>query len=386
MKVLLLFALLGVSLCADSLEALIRQAYRADPTLAMLHEEAAVMQEEVGLSGIWENPMLKAGLTDLRLDAPTKRSLEPMQTQFVAISQKIPLSGKFALSKEIAAVKAEQTALKTEVQKRKIASRIAAYAYAVGVIGERLKLLGQNRANLRQIRDLMKGYQASEDLILETGQSLLLLQTRAEALKSKRDALLAQIERYTLHEVSKIDIDLTPEPHDIGYDKNHPMLKLYREDIAIAAKKIDLARAKERPDLTVGAGYYQRVNREDYLSVSVAFPLQVRGREKLRTQKAKVYLSYQKARLAEIENRFASTVKVLGITMRQHARNYRLYQKRIVPLQKRISRYLKAKNRSGALDLSRLIESYNKVISLQERALDELSGYFQNYAKLRYYL
>ncbi len=385
MKFLLLFFSLLLTLQAESLESLVEKAYANDPTLKMLHEEAALAEEEVGLSDIWENPMLKLGLGDIRLDDPADRSLEPMQTQFVAVSQKIPLSDKFALAREIAQTKAHRTALKAEVRKRQILSKISKRLYVMAIIDRRLKLLAQNRVNLQQIRRLFKGYQASEDLVLEAGQSLLLLKTKEAMLQSKKAALRAEIEGYTLHELSSVDIPLIPQPHEAFYDKAHPLLRLYQEDIAIAKKKIALAKAKERPDITVGAGYYQRVDREDYLSVSVAIPLQIREKEKLLTQKAKVLLSYQKARLAEIENRFASKVKVTGIEMRRHRQNYRLYQKRIIPLQKRISWYLKAKNRSGALDLSRLVASYNRVISLEERALDELSGYFTNYATLRYY-
>jgi len=386
MKLLLLLFAFTITLYAESLESLLQQAYKNDPTIKMLQEAAALSEKDEALSDIWENPMLKVGVNDIRLDDPASRSLEPMQTQFLSLSQKIPLSDKFPLKKEIATLKSEQKLLKIEEQERKIRAAISEDAYMLAIVKKRLMLLQKNRNNLRRIRTLFRGYQASEDLILEVTQALQLLRTKEEMFQSREALLKAKIARYTLHEVSRIEIALTPTKVEAVYDKKHPALELYRQNIAVAKKRISLAKAKERPDITVGAGYYQRANREDYLSLNVAFPLQIRGKEKLQTQKAKLSLSYQKSRLAELENRFQTEVRMLGILMQRHRSNYRLFQERIVPMQQRISAYLRAKNRSGALDMSRLITSYNRVIALQERALDELEGYFQNYAKLRYYL
>ncbi|BCD62295.1 hypothetical protein NitYY0826_C1171 [Nitratiruptor sp. YY08-26] len=42
----------------------------------------------------WENPTLQFAVNDLRLDAPFLRDLEPMQTQQISITQKIPTLGK----------------------------------------------------------------------------------------------------------------------------------------------------------------------------------------------------------------------------------------------------------------------------------------------------
>ncbi len=384
--ILLVWITLSVVASADTLGQLIADAMQNDPTIELLEARKQVASEETASADLWENPVLKAGVTDIRPDAVTDRSLEPMQTQFIAVSQKIPLRDRYRIAREIAVEKEALIDLKIAERRRTILSRISDAAYRIAIAKRRLVLLGRNRANLRRIQVLLRGYQASEDLLLETEKSMLLLDTKAEKLKSRIEAERARITRYTLHATGDIDLSLKPRPlHDKRYDPDHPLLQLYRKDIAIAQKRIALMEAKERPDITLSAGYYQRVDREDYLSVGISMPLQIRGREKIATQKARAMLLYQRAKLAETANRFAAEVRVLSVGMEEGMRNYRRFEKRIVPLQRRISRYLAAKNSSGALDLTRVVESYNSVIALEDASLEALSDYFRNYAKLRYY-
>ena len=387
MKSLFLVLVTLLPLQAQTLDKLVQSAYRNDPTIKLLQEEQKVVHEDVSAAALWENPVFKAGMTDIQLEDIGDRSLEPMQTQFVAVSQKIPLGDKLEIAREIAQAKEKLIHLKTANRKRTVLSRLSEYVYRIKIIQKRLRLLARNRNNLYRIKHLLKGYQAGEDLLLDVRQSLLLLQTKEEMLLGREEALKAEIERFTLQKVSSVEaVSLTLMDTDIRLNSAHPLLLLYREDIRIAEKKIALFRARERADVTVTGGYYQRAGRNDYLSLAVSMPLQIRGKEKISTRKAKALLMYQKARLQELQNSFASRVKVLGIGMRKNVRTYQLYQKEILPLQKRISRYLKAKNASGALDLTKLIESYNRVITLEDAALKELTDYFKNYATLRYYL
>ncbi len=387
MKLFFLFLLSLSLLEAETFDLLLKRAYAYDPTLKTLRSMAAVSHEESGLSDIWENPVLKAGVTDIQPEDITARDLEPMQTQFVALSQKFPLSDRFGISREIAEAREKLIRLKIEDRKRQILSKLSGYLYKVALIDRRLQLLQKNSRNLHRIRELLKGYQADEEALLQAEASLMELQSRKILLEGEREVLKAEIAHYTGEKrLPDFHPDLRIVPFEVRYDPKHPYIARYRQEVMIAEKRVALFQAKERPDITVSAGYYQRVDRKDYLSLTLAVPLHIRAKERRQSARAKLLLHLQHTRLAEIRNRFATRVAVLHMKLQKARANYRHYRKSLLPLQKRIGAYLKAKERSGTLARSSVLEQYNRMLSLEARALQALDAYFQNYSKLRYYL
>jgi len=84
--------------------------------------------------------------------------------------------------------------------------------------------------------------------------------------------------------------------------EKNPQLGIANVLKEVASQGIDLAREKEQADLKVTGGYYQRFDRNDYVSFSVAYPLFVRGKqEKQRVQalrRANIQnLSYEKTKV-----------------------------------------------------------------------------------------
>lgn len=86
---------------AEDIDTLIQKAYDNSFALKAMQSDIQINRESVKSSASWDNPVLSAGLTDLRLDNISDRTLEPMQTQFIALSQSIPLRGKKGILKEI---------------------------------------------------------------------------------------------------------------------------------------------------------------------------------------------------------------------------------------------------------------------------------------------
>ncbi len=386
MKRIIFLLFLTHTLFSQSLESLVKSAMQKDPKIMLLKEKILLADEDIKSSDIWENPVLSGGFKDILLDDPLKRTLEPMQTQFIGISQKIPLSDKFSIKKDIALKKREMVNFLIENEKREILSELSALVYKKEILKKRLSLLGENRKNLYTIKRLLKGYRADEDLLLDIDRLLLMTDLKKETIKNSLLVIREKIRLRTLVSVEKTEISLKPKEIDALLDSSHPMFKLYKKDIEIAKDKISLFKAKRVSDLKVGMVYNQRVARGDYISLSISMPLQIRDKENIDIQKASYMLSYQKRKLFDLENSFKNKIKIYEIMMKKGALNYALYQKRLLPLQKKITRYLKAKNITGNLDLSRLVQSYNKIISLEQRALDELNEHFLAYSKLRYYL
>lgn len=387
MKRYLFLSIVALALRAQTLPEVIETAYRNDPEIKMLKADIESQKMRIEAVSLWDNPRLRAGLTDLRTDDLTDRSREPMQTQFLSLSQKIPLSDRYDVDRRRAQKIYDALRAKLDDKKRRIASQLAGDVYAIAVIRERLRLIDANERNVHRIKNLLKSYRASSDLLLEVEQMLLRLRVRKEALRTQKRIHFSQIRRHTLRQTEEITFPLAlPEDVAVDFDKNHPAIRFYRYRIEAAKEAVSAASMKERPDVTVSGGYYQRAGRTDYVNVSVSLPLQIRGREKLSTQQAKIDLTYRTERLALQKAQMKNEFETLRFQFARDKKNYLIYKQRILPLQRKIRRYLSTGTGIGTITMVKLLDVANEEITLEEQALDMLSSCLQNYAKLRYYL
>ena len=386
MQKIILVLFLTLYIQAQDLHDLVMLSYKNDPVIAHLNASVKLYETKTLSSDLWENPNLSLGITDIQIDNISHRSLEPMQTHFISIAQKIPLSDKLSLSKELSSLKEEIARLKVQDRKRVIQSKLTLLVYESVIMKRRLKLLQKNRRNFYRIKQLLQGYQADAEYIMEIEQVLSVLKIKEKTYLAKEEIFTKQIQELILQKPKDIEVKLDFVDLDTKLLKNHPLFALYQKDIQIAQKSIDLAVAKQKADIKVRAGYYQRQNRDDYINLSVSMPLQIRGREDIALKVAKVALSVQEHKAMALHNRFENSVKMLMITMDQNRATYRLYKQNILPKQKKISKYLRSKNSLNQVSMITLINNANKVIKYQDKALDALLAYFKAYAKMRYYL
>lgn len=377
---------LALSLNAKDIDILIAEAYEHNYALQAMQQSVEIAKSDTLVSDAWDNPVLSAGVTDVLLSDITDRSLEPMQTQFVALSQTIPLRGKKTLSKEIAAVDEKIAELRIEDQKARIASDIVTLAYKIRIIEEKLSLLQESKSTLKKIKRAVRAYQKDLDKNLEVDQKLSEIDTKIQNLQYQKQMSLYALERLTTISVESVEatLDLVEIPRvEIT---NHPLVNI--SDLASQKARFanELAIAKSTPDLKVTGGYYQRVDREDYLNLSFSMPLPVRGKEKAEITKTK--FAMQKAQLdkQDLTKRMEKEVETLQKRLESSRENFTRYEKEIVPTQQKITMYLKRKNAIGSSDLTQVLGSINRSILLKINALDELENYFEAYAKMRYYL
>ena len=90
MKKWLLFLSLAAVLWAEPVETLVKAALESHPSIEAIRLRISAADYAVGRARNLDNPSLTLAINDLRFDDFTNRSLEPMQTQSVAIAQKIP--------------------------------------------------------------------------------------------------------------------------------------------------------------------------------------------------------------------------------------------------------------------------------------------------------
>ncbi len=386
MKRISLLLCISLSLgLAEDIDTLIQKAYDNSFTLKAMQKEVQINFESTKTADSWDNTILSAGLTDVMLDDITDRSLEPMQTQFIALSQTIPLGGKKSISKTISDDVAMLSKLQIEDKKAMITSKITHFAYQSIIIDERLKLINAKTKNLKTIQKLQRAYQQSEENSLGVGISILQLENKQEMLRYEKEAIKKQIEKFTVTPVSTIEASLSLNAlSHVDIDK-HPKIKLLKQKITLQKSKSSLARAKKTPDLKVSGGYFQRDARNDYINLSFSIPLLLNGKEDTEVVKAKLSVLKSQEELKEVENSFEREVELLVKSADASTKNYNRYLNQLIPKQKKITKFIQRKNRIGKANLIQVTKSKNLTIALKEHSLDELQRYFKAYSKLRYY-
>ena len=259
--------------------------------LQILDEEMDISDRQSDIDGSWSDPILNAGINDIHLDTPFSRNSEAMQNQFVSISQSIPLTNKLKLASDIGKDNTQLIKEKKDILKVDIAFAIrqafidSYYAQnSLSIIDDYISFLQRPLSLITNLSSVEKG---SVERYIQT-------QLIQESYKLQRENQLQLIEiaKEQVELVGNIKIDSFDDIVNIKDYQNYsitelsnkisnqnPRLKILQHLKTIAQKKVSLAKAKEIADITVTSGVYQRFDRDDYISVSVAYPLFINNRQ-----------------------------------------------------------------------------------------------------------
>lgn len=385
MKTVVLVSLLYSVSFAQSIETLIQSAYKNNYTLKIMQKDININTQNLKNSDSWDNPVLSVGLTDLQLDQIDDRTLEPMQTQYITLSQKIPLANKKGILKDISKQKIKLSSLALDDKKAKISSDITLLAYQSVIIDEKLKLIKKRVANLKKMKKLTLAYQEDADKSLMIDLKVLKLDNKAQTLELKQEEIIQKIQKFTVEPISNIDANLNFKSLPKIDLNNNSKLALVKQQIEIAKKRVTLMKAKRTPDLKVSGGYFQRDNRDDYLNLSFAMPLPIGDSEEVEVIKSQLEVNKMEYSLNNLLNNFENEIKSLQIKAKKAHKNYTRLNQEILPKQQKIIKLLKTKNRMGKIKLTEVLKSSNTSLDIEELALLELQEYFEAYARLRYY-
>jgi len=384
-RILLMLTLLFHISFAQSIETLIQNAYKQNFALKSMGKEVEINEQSTEIADNWDNPILSAGLTDIQLDDISSRTLEPMQTQFIALSQKIPLRNKNSILKEISNQTTRVTKLSIEDQKAKIASNITILAYKSMILDRYLELTQKKALNLKKMKNLTLAYQKDADHSLDIDLQLLKLENRVESLQYKKEEIIQKIQKLTVIPVRQIDADLTQRKLPKIDLNTHPKLDLLKQQLKIANTKVKLMNAKKTPDLRVSGGYFQREHRDDYINLSFAIPLPITKREEVEVTKSKLEVVKIEQKLLDLKNSFENEVALLQKKALKSKKIHTRYIQNLLPKQEKITALMQTKNRLGKATLTQVISSLNASLDIEVLAFEALEAYFEAYGKLRYY-
>jgi outer membrane protein TolC len=325
MKKIYTTLLLSLSLQAQTLQETINYSIQNNYQLQILEEESSIIGEQKEIEGFWADPVLKVGINDIQADHPLSRNIEAMQNQFVTLSQSIPLSNRLEVASQIEEDKRGVVEQKVEALKVKIAFGVREAFIDASNAQKTLDILDDYIGFLNTPMNLLVNLSAVEKNSVEKYIKTQLLQN---AYQLQRENALQRIEiaKERIELIGNLKIDGFSDEVALRRYEQQPLERLLskiREQspklaIASALKEvanrgIELAREKEQADITVTGGYYQRFDRNDYLSFTVAYPLYTHGKEeKQRVQAMK------RANIQELTYQEAKVQLLQGLKMALH--------------------------------------------------------------------
>ena len=285
MKKTYIILALSLSLQAQTLQESIDYSIQNNYQLQILEEESSIISEQKEIEGFWADPILKAGINDLQAEKPFSRNLEAMQNQFVSYTQTIPLSNKLKVASQMEAEKQRVVEQKKESLKVNIAFGVRKAFINAANAEKTLKILDDYIDFLHTPMNLLINLSAVERNSIDKYIKTQLLQ-KFYQLQRENALQRVQIAKENIELIGNFKIDSFSDEvlvkhyeHELlerllsKIETQSPNLAIVTTLKDVATKGIELAHEKEQADITVTGGYYQRFDRNDYVSFSVAYPL-----------------------------------------------------------------------------------------------------------------
>ena len=296
--IILLSFFTTLHLYSQTVQEVIYYSLQNNYQLQILQEESEIVDAQAHIVGVWSDPVLKAGVNDIQAVRPLSRNVEAMQNQYITLSQAIPLSNRLEIASDVEKEKLLVVEQRKEVLNVNIAFGVRKAFIEAQYAKQNLEVLDNYIDFLKTPLSLLVNLSAVEQNSVEKYIKTELLQKSYEL---QREAWVQniQIAKERIELIGNIHIDDFSDEvvlKDYGHktleellsllEINSPELRMRDALKKVAQKGIELAHAKEQTDLTVTGGYYQRFDRNDYVSVAVSLPLYIHKKQERQTVQA----------------------------------------------------------------------------------------------------
>ncbi len=322
MKTLSILLLLSLSLSAQTLKESITYSIDNNYQLQILEEKKSIVSEQKNIVSLWDDPVLSIGINDVQAKRPLSRNVEAMQNQYAAYTQSIPLSNRLKVAGQVEEEKKRLIEKKQETLKVNIALGIRKAFISAENSKKILNILDDYIDFLNTPMDLLINLSAIEKGSVQKYIQTQLLQ---KTYQLQRENALQRIE------IAKEQIELIGNLKINSFDDT-VLLKHYEQNsletllsqveqknpelgIAIALKDValkgvELAKEKEQADIKVTGGYYQRFERNDYVSFSASYPLYTRGKQERQRVQALKRVNIQDITYKQTQVQLAQALKI----------------------------------------------------------------------------
>ena len=389
LKILLSSFLASSLLSAITIDELVKNSFEKNYDLKSLNKSIQVATQQIKVSKNWENPMLEFSANNIGLNKPLSNQKE----YGVEISQVIPLGNRLDIEESIAKKDKNIKEFDLEDKKLELESKIYEYSYNILIAERRYKLIENYIKNIEKLQELYsslyKYEKATLNEVLNAKVSYLDSKLELDNLKTIIDNLYLNLELISYEKVQSIDesIDIK-EIHKSSINKElnltHPKVKTLQEDSLRFKDMASLEEAKKYSDVTVSVEYMQN-QEQDYANVTVGIPLPLYKTEHVNALKAKLNSNETNDKLGAYLHNLSLQSDIYLNNLNQSARNYRLIQKEIIPLNKKIQENIENYNSFDMVKPQETIDNLNELINYETKALDEALKYYESYSQLIYF-
>jgi len=360
--------------------------------LQVLSNKIDISKQDETIKAKWQNPTINLGANDLLINDFANRNKEAMQTQFVTISQNIPIGSNKGISVQIAKkdTQLNKYALKYEILK--LNSILLSYFYKIAIINKKLKLIHRYKKNIKEIRSTLLQQIKRNTNQIETINSdikIAMLDIKIQNLQFLRATTILNIKELLNKQNIQIQAQLDRlKLTNIDGDailKKHPYMLYFKEQIQKSKQNIKLQQSNRFKDIKLSVGYYQREQFDDYMAFNVAIALPIYNTEGKKINKSKIQYLKQKNKLKDIQNKFILQINTLRLTEKTSLANYKILNNKIIKLKKQIGKVLNSYSSIKSLSATKVIDNLNDIIEQELIALDELDKFYNAKAKLVYF-
>jgi len=330
MKKIYITLFLSLSLQSQTLQEVIEYSRQNNYQLQILQEESEILNRESDIVSTWDDPILKAGINDVQAQKPFSRTQEAMQNQFVAVSQKIPLSNHLKISSAMAQQKREVIEEQKDILSVNIAFGVRKSFIDAKNAQDTLDILDEYIAFLKHPLKLIINLSAIEKQTIERYIKTQLLQ---QSYIFQRENALQRIKiaKENIELIGNLQIEMFSD--EVGLKDYHiqpfdalltqllersPELKKVLSQREVATQGVALALAKEQADITVTTGFYQRFDKNDYLSFSIAYPLFIRNKQSNKKAQAMRRVNIQEITYKKIKTQLVQGLKITLHQLQAH--------------------------------------------------------------------
>ena len=390
-KILLCFSLTVCLLSAVTIDELVKNTNENNYDLKSIDKSIEVANHQISLSKKWQNPTLSLGLNDLWLNDLSSRDKEAMQASFIGLSQVIPTGSKLEIKEKIAQKDRNIQILNLEDKKLELESKVYEYVYTILLLEKKYNLLESYEQNIKKLEalftSLYKYQKVTQNEILNSQISALDISLQKQNLKNMIDNSYLKLEQITYTKIDKIDENIDIKKINLlTINQEHPKFKILEQMANKSKNMADLEAEKKIPDLMLNVAYFQRDSKfNDYVNVSVSFPLPIYDTENTARLQAKMNMNETKDRLEQLKHNFSMQSEILKNSLNSSYTNYYLIEEKIIPIKQKIQKNIETYNSFDKIKPQESIKNLNELISYETKAIDELQKYYEAYYALLYF-
>ena len=361
------------SLFSQTLQEVIDYSIQHNFQIQILEEESKIVEKQAQIEAVWSDPVLKAGLNDIQAVHTLSRNQEAMQNQYVTLSQAIPLNNRLELASDVEKEKLLLFKEKKNILNTNIAFAVREAFIAAQYSKKNLKILEHYITFLKKPLNLLIELSAVErDSVAKFLKTQLLQKSYQFQKQSWQQNIQMAKERIEL--IGNIEIDefsdevlvedyLSQNLDDLiaQLEMNSPQLKMREVLKKVANKGVALAKANEQTDFTVTGGYYQRFDRNDYVSVSLSFPLYIHKKQANKTVQAMRKSNIENLSYQQLALELRQQLKIEFYQLKQYSQELKILKENSVKIQQLITN---AKlSLSGGASLLSYYELFSKKVN-----------------------